>query len=154
MIRPKNETDDLLLSKTKNYETLIKQTHTKPQETLENKNIKPRETLSFRPPISVEGCWMTGITSLQVYNPIFNITEENNKLEIFTDNFKEFSFEELKDELEEILSTSDIKPSHLKHEIIAPCIIQTYNKLRSEKSSTDGYVIFLLGYARSSFRDF
>ena len=34
MIRPKNQTEDLLLSITKNCETLIEQTHTKPQETL------------------------------------------------------------------------------------------------------------------------
>ena len=30
MIRPKKETEDLLLSKSKNCETLIKQTHTRP----------------------------------------------------------------------------------------------------------------------------
>ena len=41
MIRPKNETEDLLLSITKNCETLIKQTHTKPEETLEFKMNKP-----------------------------------------------------------------------------------------------------------------
>ena len=35
MIRPRNETEDLILSLTKNYETLIKQTHTKPDETIE-----------------------------------------------------------------------------------------------------------------------
>ena len=33
MIRPKNETEDLLLSIAKNRETLIHQTHTKPEET-------------------------------------------------------------------------------------------------------------------------
>ena len=33
MIRPKNETEDFLLSITKFCETLIEQTHTKPQET-------------------------------------------------------------------------------------------------------------------------
>ena len=37
MIRPKNQTEDLLLSITKNCETLIQQTHTKPQEALEFK---------------------------------------------------------------------------------------------------------------------
>ena len=35
MNRPKNETQDLLLSLTRNCGTLIKQTHTKPQETVE-----------------------------------------------------------------------------------------------------------------------
>ena len=43
MIRPKNETEDLLLSITKNCETIIKQTHRKPEETLEFKMIKPKK---------------------------------------------------------------------------------------------------------------
>ena len=66
MNRPKGETEDLLLSVTKNCETLIKQTHKKPEETLEFKINKPRETFHFNPPISIEGSWMTGLTSLEV----------------------------------------------------------------------------------------
>ena len=66
MIRPENETEDLLLSITKNCETLIEQTHTKPQETLELKLNKPRETFHFNPPISIEGSWMIKLTSLKV----------------------------------------------------------------------------------------
>ena len=58
MIRPKNETEDLLLSLTKKCETLIEQTHTKPQQTLEFKTIKPRETFHFKPPIQILGDWM------------------------------------------------------------------------------------------------
>ena len=34
MFRPKSETDVLLLSIKKNFEVLVKQTHTKPKETL------------------------------------------------------------------------------------------------------------------------
>ena len=51
MIQPKNETEELLLSITKNFETLIEQTHRKPEETLEFKLIKARETFHFKPPI-------------------------------------------------------------------------------------------------------
>ena len=82
MIQPKNQTEDLLLSITKNCETLLEQTHTKPQETLEFKMIKPRETFHFKTPISIEGEWMIGLTDLEVYNSIFNITDENNKFEL------------------------------------------------------------------------
>ena len=42
MIRPKNETEDSLLSRTRNCETPIEQTHTKPQDILEINFIKPR----------------------------------------------------------------------------------------------------------------
>ena len=44
MIRPKNETEDLLLSITKNCKTLIEQTHRKAEETLEFKMNKSKET--------------------------------------------------------------------------------------------------------------
>ena len=83
MIRPKNETEDLLLSITKNCETLIEQTHTKPQETLEFKMAKSRETFHFKPPIQVNGNGMISLVDLEVCNSIFNITEENNKLQIY-----------------------------------------------------------------------
>ena len=54
MIQPENETEDLLLSITKNCETLIQQTHTEPQETLEFKMIKPREIFHFTPPVQTK----------------------------------------------------------------------------------------------------
>ena len=68
MIRPKNQTEDLLLFITKNCETLIEQTHTKPQETLEFKMTKPRKTFHFNPPIQVKGDWMVGLVDLELYN--------------------------------------------------------------------------------------
>ena len=55
MIKPKNETEDLLLSITKNCETLIEQTHRKPEETLEFKMNISREKFHFSPPIQVKG---------------------------------------------------------------------------------------------------
>ena len=64
MITPKNETENLLLSITKNCETLIEQTHRNPEETLEFKMAKPRETFHFKPPIQVKGHWMIGLVDL------------------------------------------------------------------------------------------
>ena len=43
MIRPKNETENLLIAITKNCETLTEQTHRKAEETLEFKMIKPKK---------------------------------------------------------------------------------------------------------------
>ena len=62
MIRPENQTEDFILSITKNCETLIELTHTKPQETLEFKMTKPRETFHFNPLIQINGDWMIGLT--------------------------------------------------------------------------------------------
>ena len=49
MIRPKNVSEDLLLSITKFCETLIEKTQRKPEETLEIKMTQPRETSHFTP---------------------------------------------------------------------------------------------------------
>ena len=52
MIRSKNEIEDVLLLKTKTCETLIEQTHRKPQEILEFKPTKTRKNFSFKPSIN------------------------------------------------------------------------------------------------------
>ena len=57
MSQPKNETKDLLLSITKDCETLIEQTHRKPEEV---KVIKPREIFHFTPSIHIKGDWILG----------------------------------------------------------------------------------------------
>ena len=51
MIRPRIETEDLLLSIIKNCERLIKQTHIKAQEALDFKLTQHMETFSFKPSI-------------------------------------------------------------------------------------------------------
>ena len=54
MTRPKNETEELILSITKNCGTLIEQTHRKAKETLEFEIAKPRETFHFNPHLKLE----------------------------------------------------------------------------------------------------
>ena len=154
MIRPKNETEDLLLSLTKNCETLIEQTHKKPEKTLKFKMTKPRETFHFTPSMEIKEDWMLGLVNLEVYNSIFNITEENNKFEIYRDTPTKFQFLDLKDELEEILNISHITRDHLLDDETASRIIDEYHKLSQEKKNSDGYTILLLNYSRSQFRDF
>ena len=154
MIQPKSETEDLLLSITKNCQTIIKQTHRKAEETIEFKMIKPRETFRFKSPIQVKGDWMLGLVNLEVYNSIFNITEKNNKVEIYRDISNKFGLLELKNRLEEILNIPHITTEHLDDEILGPRIIDEYIKLTIEEKNRDGYMILLLGYSASSFRDF
>ena len=153
-IRPKIDTEGLLLSITIKCETLIEQTHKEAEETLEFKLIKPKGTFHLIPPIQIKRYWMIGVIRMVAYNSFFNINKTNNNFELYTEFFDEFSFEELEDELEEILSISDITTYHLHHEKLGPRNIETYRKVRLENSSSDGYIIFLMGYARSPFRDF
>ena len=53
MIRNENQPEFLLISITKNCQTLFAQTKTKPQETLEFKMGKQMQTFSFNTPIKI-----------------------------------------------------------------------------------------------------
>ena len=146
MIRPKNETEELILSITKICETIIEQTHRRPEETLELKMIKSRETFHFKPSIQVKENWMLGLVDLEVYNSIFNITEENNKFEIYRDTPTKYQFLDLQDELEGILVIPHITREHLLDDETASRIIDEYHKLSQEKKNSDGYTILLLNF--------
>ena len=45
---------------------------------------KPRETFHFKPPVEVREDWMIGLTDLDLYISIFNITKEKIKLKLYT----------------------------------------------------------------------
>ena len=157
MIRPKNETEDLLLSITKNCETIIEQTHTKPQETLEFKMTKPRETFHFNPPIQTKEDWMLGLIRLEVYNSIFNITKENNKFKLckFPDEKSGgISYTKVRDEIEKDLDISDITAGDLQDDIIGPIIIEEYREQVTKRMKDDKYMKILVGYVSSVFQDF
>ena len=97
---------------------------------------------------------MLGLTSLEVYNSLCNKSKQNNKFELHKGIYTEFTFMDLKKELEEIFNIEDIKLEHLQDHKIGPLIFKFYEKLKSEKSTTDAYLILLANYARSPFGDF
>ena len=149
-IQPKNETVELLLSFTKNCETLIHQIHTTPKETLETNLTKPRQTFHSTPPISIEGSWIINLANLEVCNSFFKITE-NNKFEFYTQpRDSEFSFTELKDKVAEALGLLNTSIEDLEHE---PDNSKTYRKLSIEMRQTDGYHTRLLRSSQPPFRD-
>ena len=75
---------DLLLLIKKHTDTLIEQTKTKPQETLEFKMNKQRQTFSFNSPLNLieEGKWLMAVSLFDCTNTVFNITNENNSFSI------------------------------------------------------------------------
>ena len=157
MITPKKETENLLLSITKNCETLIEKTHTKSQETLEFKMIKPRETFHFKPPIQIQGDWMIGLTDLEVYNSIFNITEENNKFELYKFPYEKsggVTYEKVRDDIEKDLDIEDTTAEDLQDDIKAPIIIEEYKKQVTKRMKDDGYMNIIADFVRSVFQDF
>ena len=74
--------ESLLLSIAKSNQEIVENTHSKAQETLEYKMNKQKESFSFDIPLDLPEQWMMGVTSLEVYNTVYNITEKNNKFKI------------------------------------------------------------------------
>ena len=86
--------ESLLLSIAKSNQEIVENTHSKPQETLEFKMNKQKESFSFHIPLDLPEQWMMGVTSLEVYNTVYNITEKNNKIKLFEteEMLKEYKF--------------------------------------------------------------
>ena len=72
--------NELLLLIKKHTNTLIEQTKTRPQETLDFKMNKQMQTFSFNPPINLieEDKWLLAVSSFECTNSVFNITDDNN----------------------------------------------------------------------------
>ena len=98
--------NELLLLIKKHTDTLIEQTKTKPQETLEFKMNKQMQTFSFNPPINLveEGKWLLAVSSFECTNSVFNITNENNSFSIIIPgHYQNKSDEETINELNKLL---------------------------------------------------
>ena len=148
---------DLLLSITKKYETLIEQTHTKPRETLEFKMNKLKETFHFKTAIPIEGSWMIGLTDVEVYYSIFNITEENNKFEFYKfpeDKIGGITYTKVRNEIERDLDILDITDSDLEDDIIGPIIIEEYKEQVTNRMENEQYMNILSICTSSVFQDF
>ena len=157
IIRPKNETEDFLLSITRNCETLIEQTHRKAEETLEFKLTKPRKTFHFHPPISIKGSWMIGLPSLKVYSPISNITKEINKFELYKFPDQKsgcVSYKHVRTEIETDLIISDITVKDLQDDIIGLTIIEENGEQGPKTMKNDKFMKLSAIYNKSIYQNF
>ena len=157
MNRPKNVTEDLLLSITRNYETLIEQTHRKAEETMEFKMIKSRETFHFTPPVEVKEDWMIRLTDLEVYNSIFYINTTNINFKLYKlpdEKDGGASYEKNRDDIEKELGLSDVTASDLQDETIAPIFNKEYREQVTKRMKDDKYMLILSMYVDSVFQDF
>ena len=103
--------------------------------------IKSRKTIHFKPPIQVKGDWMLGLVNLEVYNSTFNITEKNNKFELYKFPDEEaggISYIKVRDVIGRDLDISDITATDLQDDIIAPIIIEAYKKQVTERMNDEG----------------
>ena len=88
--------NELLLLLKKHTDTLIQQTKTRPQETLEFKMDKQMQTFSFNPPINLieEDKWLLAVSSFECTISVFNITNDNNSFSIIIQGHWETEFAE------------------------------------------------------------
>ena len=96
----------------KHTDTLIQQTKTKPQETLEFKMNKQMQTFSFNAPINLveQGKWLLGVTWLECTNSVFNMTNENNSFSIIIPAHWETEFaDKIIDELNRLLELRSLE---------------------------------------------
>ena len=119
--------------------------------------IKPRETFHFKTPIQVKGDWMIGLTDLEVYNSIFNITEENNKLQLYKfpdEKSGGVTYEKVRDEIGRDLDISDITAADLQDDIIGPIIIEEYRDQVTKRIKDGEYMNIVAGCVVSVFQHF
>ena len=104
--------NELLLLIKKHTDTLIEQTKTKPQETLEFKMNKQMQTFSFNPPINLieEGKWSLAVSSFECTNSVFNMTDENSLFSIIIPgHYQNESAQKSIDELNKLLELTSLE---------------------------------------------
>ena len=104
--------NELLLLIKKHTDTLIENTKTKPQETLEFKMNKQRQIYSFNPPINLieEDKWLLAVSSFECTNSVFNITNENNSFSIIIPgHYQNKSDEKTIDHLNKLLELKSLE---------------------------------------------
>ena len=100
---------------------------------------------------------MLGLTDLEVYNSIFDITEENNKFELYKfpdEKAGGITYTKVRDEIERDLDISDITDVDLQDEIIAPIINKEYREQVTKRMKEGGYMDIIARYTDSVFQDF
>ena len=96
----------------KHTDTLIENTKTRPQESLDIKMDKRMQTFSFNPPIKLveQGKWLLAVSSLECTNSVFNITNENNSFSIIIPGHYETEFvEQSIDDLNKLLELNSLE---------------------------------------------
>ena len=118
---------------------------------------KLRETFHFKASIQIQGSWMIVLIDLEVYNSIFNITEENNKFKLYKfpdEKTGGVLCEKVRDEVEKDLNISDITAADLQDDLIAPVTFEEYKEQVTKRMKDVGYMNIVAGYVSSVFQDF
>ena len=100
---------------------------------------------------------MIGLTDLEVHFSISNITEQNNKFELYKfpdSKIGGISYTKVRDKDEKDLGTTHITATDLQADKIAPNVIEDYEEQVSKGMEDGRYMRILSIYTRSVFQDF
>ena len=100
---------------------------------------------------------MIGLTDLEVYDSTFNLTEENNKFDLYKfpdEKSGGLTYEKVRGEIERDLDIANITAEDLQDDIIGPIIIEEYKKQVTKRMNDEQYMNILKIYTRSVFQDF
>ena len=129
--------ESLLLNIAKSNQEIVENTQSKPQETLEFEMTKQKESFSFDVPLNLEEKWMMGVTSLEVYNTVYNITEKNNKLQILL-KYKQLDALELDigvvPKIKDLYESYDIENNKLYYDFIEKAKIFLTTSYKKEET--------------------
>ena len=92
---------------------------------------------------------MIGLLGLEVYNSVFNISEEINnfKLYKFADSYyPDISYTTVKNEIERDLDISDISATDLQDDILGLILFKEYREQLTKSMKDVGYTGILAGY--------
>ena len=132
--------ESLLLSIAKSNQEIVENTHSKPQETLEFKMTKQKESFSFDVPLILNEKWMMGVTSLEVYNTVYNITEKNNKLQIILNDRQLDALEfdtGVVPNIKKLFETYDLENNKLYYEFIEKANIYLLTSYKKKEETSE-----------------
>ena len=98
---------------------------------------KQKESFSFDVPLQLNEKWMMGVTSLEVYNTVYKITEKNNKLQILLkyDQLDALEFDTgVVPNIKKLYETYDSENNKLYYEFIEKAniiLLTSYKKRRN-----------------------
>ena len=100
---------------------------------------------------------MIGLTDLEVYNSISNLTEENTNLQIYKFPDEKagcVSYEKVRDETETDLDVSGITDIDLQDDSIGPIIIDENTEQVTKRMEDDKYMLIFAIYVDSFYQNF
>ena len=100
---------------------------------------------------------MIGLTSLEVYNSVFNITREKNKFELYKfldEKSGVVSYEKVRDDIEKDLEITVITATDIQDDIIGHITFGEYREEVPKSMEDGGYMNISAGQHSSIFQDF